>query len=501
MEKEKLNQLAVFYYSRKDVQEAIFNFCQNRETVPRYYEGFGKRPDSFQYPSEVMQQVKKGATSFHCSEEIWSNPLNLSTELSKEQMNELRTGWDLLIDIDCKWFDYAKIAALAVVEVMHIHHVRNFKVKFSGSKGFHIIVPWKAFPEEVNGAKTKEKFPDWARIIAEYIKFKSAPIFEQRVVDSGREYEKLDKNANEVKMKCNSCGDLAQKFSEATFFCPNCKISETVKVLDSGKPRKCPHCRKEMVKKDEREFYACSKCKLDSRKDEKSFSVSAFDTSSVSAFDIVLVSPRHLFRCPYSLHEKTGFSSIVLEEDEIENFKPSDASPLKIKIKNFYPNAEQDEAKELFISAIEWQGERQRHIEKKTIAETKSRPEKKFEEITVDKSTLVYPPAIKKILEGMEDGKKRALFVLLNFYRNLNFSKEEVDEKIKEWNKKNKKQLKESYIQSQINWTYAQKKVLPPNYDKPHYKDIGIQPDDEELRLKNPVSYTIRKSRWENKKK
>ena len=500
MEQDKIHQLAVFYYSRKDVQEAIFNFCQNKETVPRYYEGFGKRPDSLQYPSEIMQQVKKGATSFHCSEEIWGNPLNLSTELSKEQMNELRTGWDLLIDIDCKWFDYAKIAALAVVEVLRNHRLNNFRVKFSGSKGFHIIVPWKAFPEEVNGAKTKEGFPEWARIIAEYIKIKSAPIFEQRVVESGREYEKLDKDVNEIKMKCNSCGDLAQKFNEVTFYCPTCKISETVKILDAGKLRKCPHCRKELVKKDEREFYVCSKCKLDSRKDS-SFSISAFDTNSVSAFDIVLVSPRHLFRCPYSLHEKTGFSSIVLDEDEIENFKPSDASPLKIKIKNFYPNAEKDEAKELFISALEWHGDRQRHIESKTTAETKSRPGKKFEEITVDKSTLVYPPSIKKILEGMEDGKKRALFILLNFFRSLGFSKEEIEEKIKDWNKKNKKKLKEEYIKAQIVWTFNQKKRLPPNYDKPFYRDIGIQPDDEELRLKNPVSYVIRKSRWEKDKK
>jgi hypothetical protein len=81
MEQEKINQIATFYYSRKDVQEAIFQFCQHREAVPRYYEGFGKRPDSLEYPSDIIQQVKKGATSFHCSEELWNNPMEISTEL------------------------------------------------------------------------------------------------------------------------------------------------------------------------------------------------------------------------------------------------------------------------------------------------------------------------------------------------------------------------------------------------------------------------------------
>lgn len=492
LEKKKIQQLAVFYYSRKDVQQAIFKFCHNREAIPRYYEGFGKRPDSFEYPGDIISQVQKGATSFHCSEELWNNPMEISTELSKEQLNQLRKGWDLLIDIDCKWFDYSKKAALAVIHALKRHGIKNISVKFSGSKGFHIIIPWKAFPEEINGIKTSEMFPEWARIICEYLKFSSRDFLEKEILESGEEYKKLG-NAG---IKCNNCGNLAEKFKEISYFCDSCKIQETSKVKEE-KPRKCSHCRKEMIKKAEREFFFCQKCKINSNDDEKNFSPS-IDIFGILGLDLVLVSPRHLFRCPYSLHEKTGFSSVVLDEAEIKNFQPSDADVMKIKIREFYPRAEKEEAKTLFSNALEWHGEnirRKESTEKKEIKTTG----KKLEEINVDKSNIVYPPSIKKILEGMEDGKKRALFILLNFFRSLNFSREETEKKIEEWNKNNKKQLKEGYIISQLDWTFRQKKMLPPNYDKPFYKDIGIFPDDEEIRLKNPVSYVVRKSRWVKK--
>jgi len=49
MGREKIDRVSLFYYSRKDVQEAILKFCQNRETVPRYYEGLekGQTPSNF----------------------------------------------------------------------------------------------------------------------------------------------------------------------------------------------------------------------------------------------------------------------------------------------------------------------------------------------------------------------------------------------------------------------------------------------------------------------
>lgn len=97
---KRLREILFIYYSREDVRRAMLEFSKNRECIPRYYEGFGKRPDTFQYLSDILEQVKNGATSFHCSEELWQDPLEISTELSEQEFNDLRLGWDLLLDID-----------------------------------------------------------------------------------------------------------------------------------------------------------------------------------------------------------------------------------------------------------------------------------------------------------------------------------------------------------------------------------------------------------------
>ena len=70
---ERIRKITHIYYSNPKIQKAIFDFAANREVCPRYFEGFGKRPDCLQYESDIFELVKKGATSFHCSEEIWDN--------------------------------------------------------------------------------------------------------------------------------------------------------------------------------------------------------------------------------------------------------------------------------------------------------------------------------------------------------------------------------------------------------------------------------------------
>src|SRR3989344_7893656 len=129
---ERVRSIALTYYSRNDVLDALYKFSEKREISPRYYEGFGKRPDSFQYPSDITQLVKRGATSFHCSEELWNDPLKISTELNIDQYNEIREGWDLVIDIDCNWIDYSKKAALSIIKTLEMFGVRNIGIKFSG---------------------------------------------------------------------------------------------------------------------------------------------------------------------------------------------------------------------------------------------------------------------------------------------------------------------------------------------------------------------------------
>lgn len=183
LKEERIRKITLSYYSRPDVRKAIFEFSKNRECVPRYFEGFGKRPDAFQYESDIIELAKKGATSFHCSEELWSEPLELSTGMKDEDIKKLRIGWDMVLDVDSKYLDYSKIYAEIVVDVLKAHGIKNIGVKFSGSKGWHIIVPWKAFPKEISGKKTSEMFPEWPRLICAYINSKISEELKKRVID------------------------------------------------------------------------------------------------------------------------------------------------------------------------------------------------------------------------------------------------------------------------------------------------------------------------------
>jgi len=403
MGKKEIRNLAITYYSRKDVQEYIFQFCKNRETIPRHNDKFGKRPDTLEYPSDIIQHIKKGYTSFHCSEELWTNPLQLSTNLTPEQLNELRLGWDLLIDIDSKYLDYSKIACKLIIEALKFHNIKNFGLKFSGSKGFHIIVPWGAFPQSLAGEKTKNMFPEWPRIIISYLK---------ELIN-----EKLIENISEISIEN----------------------------------------RKSYVKDEE-------------------------EAKKVIP-DLVLVSSRHLFRAPYSLHEK-GLVSVVLNEKEIENFHPINANPFKIKIKNFYPLPEENEARELLISALDWY---------KEWKNQQAKNKREFKEIKIDKKKLIFPPCIKNIMKGLPDGRKRALFILINYFKSLGLNFDEIEDKIEEWNEKNTPPIKRGYIQSQLSWHRRQKKVPPPNCDKDYYKGIGVcEPDEFCKKIKNPINYTIK---------
>ncbi|MBI2448758.1 hypothetical protein HYV49_00500 [Candidatus Pacearchaeota archaeon] len=409
---EKAKKIAPAYYSRKDVLSYIYKFAQNRETIPRYGEDFGKRPDYPQYETDLFYHVKNGATSFHVSEELWHNPLQINTDMHQNEINELRKGWDLLIDIDSKYFEYSRIAASLIVRALEFHGIKNVGIKFSGSRGLHIIIPCNAFPQEVSGIKTKDMFPEWARAISLYL---TDFIKEQLINEIG-------------------------KFSY-----------------------------------------------------KKSY-IKDFEAPKEVMPDIVLVAPRHLFRAPYSLHEKTALASIVIDKDKIESFDIKDADPLKVKIKEFYPQAEKDEAKLLLEQALDW------HKFQKKPSKEYSQPIEVVDNKYITEE--MFPPVIKNILKGVkQDGRKRALFILISFFNSLNFSYDYLEKTIAEWNKKNYKPLKEGYIKTQVEWSRKNKKLLPPNFDSDYYKAIGVyETDDLTEKTRNPVTYVLAKARARMKK-
>ncbi|MBI2109788.1 hypothetical protein HYT58_01290, partial [Candidatus Woesearchaeota archaeon] len=160
------------YYSRKDVQEAIVKEAQNKEIAVQFKDkGFGKRPDVLLFENDVYELARQGATSFHISEETWRNPLDLKTGMTRKELDDLRLGWDLVIDIDSDFYEYNKACAELIIEALKFYDIKNIGLKFSGNKSFHIGVPFEAFPKEVNKQETRLWFPDGARAIAEYLKY------------------------------------------------------------------------------------------------------------------------------------------------------------------------------------------------------------------------------------------------------------------------------------------------------------------------------------------
>ena len=497
---QRIRKITQLYYSRQDVQKAMLEFSKNREICPRYFEGFGKRPDSLQYIGDVFELVKKGATSFHCSEELWDDPLKIITGMNEKQSDELRTGWDLLIDIDCKWIDYSKKAAQAIIKTLNQNGVKNVGVKFSGSKGFHIIVPWKAFPKQIAGQETKNLFPELPRKIVSYIRYESEKQMKKSLPEDF--YEQFKEAKIKKGIKCKKCSEIADKYNLIELYCDFCKQGEQKKINENVVQKKylCPVCKRELEIRNPIEILECQKCGITSKENPDNFSQTMeIDLFELMGLDIILVSPRHLFRMPYSLHEKTALASIVLLPEEINDFELKDADHMKVKVRNFMPDAKEDEAKELVIQALDWHKETQ--LSQAPSQEKITGKYADYKPIQLKNlSDENFPPCVQKILKGLVDGKKRALFTLINLFRSVGMEKEELEKRIYDWNKKNNPVLKQGTIKAQLSWSYRKKPFMPPNC-KEFYQGIGVcMPDNFCKMIKNPVNYVVRKNFLENRK-
>ncbi len=419
------------YYLRKDVQKQILKSAKNKEVGVAYSDhNYGKRPDVLQFESDVSELAKQGAYSFHISEENWNNPLRLRTGLTKKELDELRIGWDLVLDIDSKHLYYSKIATSLVIEAIKYHDVKHMSVKFSGNHGFHIGIPFKAFPSIVNNTETRLLFPEGLRTVAYYLK----EFIKELLISKLLEHD-IDTIAKNI-----------------------------------GKTRD------EIIK------------------DNK------LDAFSVVDIDTVLISSRHMFRAPYSINEKSGLVSVPIKPDEIMAFDVANAKPETVKADLSYLDEEEFEsqgANRLIIQAFDFST---RH--KPRNEEVKTNRLKYYEDSDNNEKIPMqyFPGCITKLLQGnMSDGRKRAIFILINFLKSTGYGIEEIKEILKDWNSKNTQPLKQGYIDAQISWHSRQKdKILPPNCDNPnYYMSLGVKDSDEFCaRCKNPVNAANRAYRF-----
>lgn len=421
------------YYSRKDVQKHILNLAKNREIAISYNGKFAQRPQTLLFERDIIEHARNGATSFHASEERWNNPMSLVTTSKKNELDRIRIGWDLILDIDCKFLEYSKICAKLIIETLKFHGVNCYSIKFSGNTGFHIGVPFEAFPNKINETEVSKMFPEAPQVIANYIK------------------EMIKERLGEEILKFNNLSEIMKK--------TGMKYENLI------------------IEEDDKKF---------------------FNPYSLITIDTIAISSRHLFRMPYSLNEKSWLVSVPIKEDEIDSFEKELANVNNICTDIEFlstKNVSKNEAKQLFIEAYDWAS---RIVKEEIVRSGK---------IELPENAIpiqCFPPCIKSILKGLSDGRKRSVFILINFLKGAGWEWEKIEREIKEWNLRNPEPLRESYINSQLRWHKKIKQTYtPPNCSNSnYYKDIGVcSPDSFCSNIKNPLVYAIKRYRKIDKSK
>ena len=188
--------------------------------------------------------------------------------------------------------------------------------------------------------------------------------------------------------------------------------------------------------------------------------------------------------------------SLPITKDQIKNFEKDMAKIENIEPKiGFIDKWSKNEAANLIIEAMEWS----EFIEEKdhTLTEERKKELEKMMQVTQAIDSQYFPPCIKKALAGISDGRKRAIFILINFLQKCGWPNEKIELELHEWNKRNPDPIKETYIRTQLNYAIKRANpIMPPNCDSNgYYKDMRIcDPDNFCAKIKNPATYAIKRS-------
>ncbi len=421
------------YYSQDYVKKSILDVTKDREVAGIYKDGrFGKRPDILQYPADIEQAVRDGVISFHGSVERWKHPMKLKSGMTKNQLDEIRKGWDVLIDVDVPDFEIAKIFVKQTIVAVTDHGVSNYGLKYTGGKSFHIIIPFESLPSKINMEPIRTQYPEAMEKIIEYIQWYTKEPLIDELISFGTPSEIAERVGKDF-------ADIAGE--------------------DGIDPYK--------------------------------------------VVDMDIFGSRHLFRLPYAIHEKSLRISMPLKVRELDKFEKKDADIENAKKgANFISKPKINDAEGLVVEAFDWASKH-----KKRKIEFTSKPKKRRKKV---KKILEddFPPCVKDILNGISDGRKRSVFILINFLRNMGWKEEEIEKRLHKWNENNYPPLGRNYIRSQMRWHSNQNRnLLPPSCDNDNfYKSFDVCKPDEickgntgKITVKNPINYAFRKMKREGR--
>ncbi|MCK4669867.1 MAG: hypothetical protein KAT43_01595 [Nanoarchaeota archaeon] len=220
----------------------------------------------------------------------------------------------------------------------------------------------------------------------------------------------------------------------------------------------------------------------------------------IGQIDSVAISSRHLIRAPYTINQKIGLVSIPIDPKEILTFSLEKTKPENVKVERKFivRDVEPNSANSLFWQAVEFD-QNKKIVEK----EEKSYEEKKEFQISTEAvPEIMFPPCIKKIFEGLTDGRQRSMFALINFLTCCGWSKEQIEYRMVGWDKLNARSLTEGKIKKHVRYAgQKREQILPPNCDhQGYYKDFNVCfPDSLCARIKNPVNYARARQRMQSK--
>jgi hypothetical protein len=231
------------------------------------------------------------------------------------------------------------------------------------------------------------------------------------------------------------------------------------------------------------------------------------DENGLNPFKVVsmdVFGSRHLFRLPYSLHESTMLVSLPIKPEDLEKFEKEQASPEKARVneKFLQQKVKLHDAEALVVEALDWSAKHKVEVKEEEIPKIKLKKVKAIPEV-------FFPPCIQTILKGLSDGRKRSVFILINFLRNMGWDFEKIEKTLTEWNEKNYPPLRANYLRTQLRWHLRQERnLLPPNCDNSNfYLDMKVCLPDEickdregKIAIKNPVNYPFKKLKIGKKK-